>query len=136
MDEDDRRRISQNAFSAIPELVLAPNAALPSPRFPATVLICRHDQPLPLSKPDRKVAGWATCFSGPRPGMASPDSAEFLLATGVSDQAMCGCARTRIFTLGKHDGSRIRPLALLPGEIAYFPDDHLLGAAVLAMISC
>jgi hypothetical protein len=61
---------------------------------------------------------------------------EFLLAIGVSDQAMRGCARTRIFTLGKHDGSRIRPLALLPGAIAYFFDDHLLEAPVLAMSSC
>ena len=83
MNEDDRRRISQTALSAIPELVLAPIAAVPSPRFPATVLICRHDQPLPLSKPDGKVAGWANGFC--RKDDIPPWFNEFLLGDWASD---------------------------------------------------
>ena len=83
MNEDDRRRISQTARSALPELVLAPIATVPSPRFPATVLICRHDQPLPLSKPDRKVAGWANGFC--RKDDILPWFNEFLLGDWASD---------------------------------------------------
>ena len=97
MDEDDRRRISQTALSAIPELVLAPIAAVPSPRFPATVLICRHDQPLHC-RPDGKVAGWANGFCRKA---TPPWFNEFLLGDWASGcQAKSECAGTRIFCLG------------------------------------